>query len=156
MSRELESSTRRISKRPKLDLGLQPEKLVARVPLFAGCPPDRIARIAQLLHPKLALPGEKIIHKGEPGHTMYFITSGSVEVEGEGKSIQLGTNDFFGEIALLQDVPRTADVRAHGFCNLLALDVKDFRALLPPPPTSRQPSNAPPNNACPLAGEASN
>ncbi len=136
--RELESSTRRISKRPKLDLGLQPEKLVARVPLFADCPPGRIAHIAKLLHPKLALPGEKIIRKGEPGHTMYFISSGSVEVAGNGESILLGTNDFFGEIALLQDIPRTADVTAHGFCNLLVLDVKDFRDLLATTPDLKE------------------
>jgi len=130
LCRELESSTRRISKRPKLDLGLKPEKLVARVPLFTDLQPNRIARIAQLLHPRLALPGEKIIRKGDPGHAMFFISSGSVEVEVESEPIQLGTNDFFGEIALLKDVPRTADVRAHGFCDLLALNVKDFRGLL--------------------------
>ena len=61
---------------------------------------------------------------------MYFISSGAVEVELEPESVLLGTNDFFGEIALLREIPRVANVRALGFCELLVLYVKDFQTLL--------------------------
>ncbi|KMP11955.1 hypothetical protein UZ36_02640 [Candidatus Nitromaritima sp. SCGC AAA799-C22] len=114
---------------PDLDLGLNPFKLVEQVPFFKNLSPERIAQIVQLLKPRLVIPGEKIIGKGNSGEAMFFISNGCVEVKLP-EPVQLGSGDFFGEIALVKDIRRTADVTASGFCDLLVLYVRDFRALV--------------------------
>ncbi len=134
----LESRARELEQRPQLDLGLKPENLVSKVPFFADLPPDRIAAIAKLLKPRLAIPGEKIVREGGAGDAMYFISTGAVEVELQPESRQLGSGDFFGEIALVTERQRVADVSAQGFCDLLTLYVKDFKALLDANPEMRE------------------
>lgn len=118
-----------IDQRPRLQLGLEPEKLIRKVPFLADLPSERTQELAKLLRPRLAIPGERIISKGEPGDAMYFVSSGAVHVKLNSETIQLGSGDFFGEMALLSDSPRNADVTAKGFCDLLILWVKDFRQL---------------------------
>ncbi len=119
-----------LDRRPPLDLGLDPGTLVAKVPYFADLSADRVAEIAALLKPRLALPGECVVRRGDPGDAMYFISSGAVEADVGSEPVRLGSGDFFGEIALLRDQPRTADVTALGYCQLLALYVRDFRRML--------------------------
>ena len=75
-------------------------------------------------------PGDKLISKGGRGDAAYFISSGAVEVITDTQRIRLGRGDVFGEIALLTGEPRTADVRALGYCNLLVLSRADFRQLI--------------------------
>ena len=116
--------------RPALDLGLEPEKLVAKVPFFDGLGAEKIAAIAALLKPFLELPGERIMVKGEAGDAMYFISPGAVIVDVQPEPVRLGSGDFFGEIALLTDQLRNATVTALGYCQVLALYTKDFRKLL--------------------------
>ena len=124
--------------RPRLDLGLDPEKLVAKVPYFADLEAGRIAEIAGLLKPRLVLPGERVVRKGDPGDAMYFVSTGAVEVDVGAEPVRLGSGDFFGEIALLKDQPRTADVTALSYCQVLALFVRDFRRLLDANPDLRE------------------
>jgi len=109
---------------------LTPDKLVSSVSFFSNLDSAHLQKIVGLLKTRLALPDELIIEKGRQGQAMYFISSGAVEVELEPDSVLLGTNDFFGEIALLREIPRVANVRALGFCELLVLYVKDFQTLL--------------------------
>ena len=119
-----------LDRRPPLDLGLDPGTLVAKVPYFADLPADQIAEIAALLRPRLALPGECVMRRGDPGDAMYFISTGAVECDVGSKLVRLGSGDFFGEIALLRDQPRTGDATALGYCQLLALYVRDFQRML--------------------------
>jgi CPA1 family monovalent cation:H+ antiporter len=128
--RELDHRSVGLRTQPKLDLGLDAEKLVGKVPFFAELAYERKQEIARMLKPKLVLPGEELVHKGDKGDVMYFISSGAVRVEVEPKPVILGSGDFFGEMALLSDKPRKVSVFAEGFCDLLALYTKDFRALL--------------------------
>jgi CPA1 family monovalent cation:H+ antiporter len=79
-----------------------------------------------------------LIRRGERGDAMYFIASGAVEVNVDGKKIKLGRGDFFGEMALLANRPRRADVTALGYCHLLVLEAIDFRALLGTDPSIRE------------------
>ena len=132
LERDLFERRRALERVPKLDLRLDLRELVSRVPLFSGLEADRLAEIANLLKPQLALPGETVVRKGDKGDAMFFIASGAVEVlvPGLPEPVKLGTGDVFGEMALLTRQRRNADVRALGYCQLLVLDEKDFRRLV--------------------------
>jgi CPA1 family monovalent cation:H+ antiporter len=130
LDRWLADRRRALERRPGLDVALDSEALIAKVPLFAGVTPERRTAIARLLSPRLALPGERIVTKGERGDAMYFIASGAVAVSVGDSEVRLGSGEFFGEIALIAHRPRTADVTALGFCRLLTLNAADFARLL--------------------------
>lgn len=115
---------------PRLDLGLDASRLVAQVPLFAELSSERQHSIVQRLKPRLMLPGEEIIRKGEKGDAMYFISSGAVKVLVEPDPVLLGSGQFFGEMALLSDQPRLVTVVAKSFCDLLVLTSVDFQSLM--------------------------
>lgn len=121
--------------RPQLDLGMNTQDLVGKLPLFRDLPPDRCGAIGRLMRPHFAVPGELIIRKGDRGDSAYFISTGAVEVAMGAKRIRLGSGDIFGEIALITGGPRTADVRALGYCHLLMLRRSDFLDLLKADPT---------------------
>lgn len=104
--------------------------LVAKVPLFKSIGAGTIAEVTRLLRPREAPAGAEIMHKGDPGDCMYFIVSGEIEVQVPPTPIRLGSGDFFGEIALVSDGPRTATAVATTPCMLLVLDIVDFRALI--------------------------
>ncbi|CAA6605483.1 Cyclic nucleotide-binding protein [Rhodospirillaceae bacterium LM-1] len=104
--------------------------MVAKVPLFSGLNASIIADIAGLFAPKVAVPGERLVRKGDPADAMFLIVSGEVEVEVGDQSRRLKSGDFFGEIALLEKTTRTATVRAVSTCQLLVLEVNDFERLL--------------------------
>lgn len=130
LNRELAQRWRALDRPPPLDLIMPVPDQIARVPLFAALGPAARAKIARLLRPRLAVPGERIVVKGERGDAMYFIASGAVEVRLDPAPLRLGSGDFFGELALLTNQPRVADVAALGYCRLLVLRARDFRRLL--------------------------
>ena len=68
---------------------------------------------------------------------MYFIAAGEVTVKAPTFEVTLKEGDFFGEMGLLSDSPRNADVVSDGYCHLLVLYRKDFRALLDKRPAVR-------------------
>lgn len=129
--RDLEQRRHTLERVPRLDLGLAKADLVARVPMFADLPPERLYAIARLLRARLALPGERLVRRGDRGDSMFFISSGAVEVRSPGLAnpIRLGSGDFFGEMSLLTGQPRTADVVAIGYDHVLVLDIRDFHQL---------------------------
>lgn len=116
--------------RPPLDLGLRLTEMLSKVPIFAGLEEGQIAQLARTLTPELFPPGEKIISAGEQGDRMFFIASGAVDVLVGLQPIRLKAGDFAGEMALLTDKPRNADVISSGYTNLLVLKRRDFDALL--------------------------
>jgi CPA1 family monovalent cation:H+ antiporter len=119
-----------IDRRPRLDTRMSARELVARVPLFANLSEDALARIVRQLRPRLTLPEELIVRKGERGESMFFIASGAVRLTVPSGDIELGSGDFFGELALITGRPRMTDVISLGFCQLLELGAADFRVLL--------------------------
>lgn len=122
---------RALDVRPPLDLGLDARALIQGLPMFVGLPGSAIEELVRIVEPVLARPGERLIRRGERGDAAYFISSGAVEVTGsEGQTFRLGRGDFFGEIALVTDNPRTADVDAIAYCSLLALKRRRFLAYL--------------------------
>lgn len=136
--RDLETRRALISRPPRLDLRLSRQDLVNRVPIFAGLGLDRCGAVGSLMKPHLAVPGERIMTRGERGDRMYFISSGAVEVTVGGTPIRLGSGAFFGEMALLYDQPRNADVTALGYCQMLELSRRDFERLLASDETIRR------------------
>ncbi len=103
---------------------------VARVPLFAGLDASRIAEIARLLKRQVVPAQFAVVRRGEPAEAMFFIMAGQVEVDVQPHPVRLGPGQYFGEIALLRDTVRTATVTTVSECQLLSLDVADFRRLL--------------------------
>jgi len=103
--------------------------LIAHVPYFKGLGAAMIAEVAQLLRPSDASPGDIIMRRGQPGESMYFIASGEVQIELKPTPLVLGPGEFFGEMALLTGEPRSATAVARTQCELLHLDLADFRHL---------------------------
>jgi voltage-gated potassium channel len=104
--------------------------LVARVPLFSELKADEIAKIAQVLNPRTAMPNQVIFQRDEPADSIYFILSGQVEAELVTTPHILQQGDFFGEIGLLNDRRRSATVIARTYAELLELESDDFQRLL--------------------------
>jgi CPA1 family monovalent cation:H+ antiporter len=98
--------------------------------MFSSFEPQARRKISRLLRPRLVVPGENIVRKGDWGDSMYFISSGAVEVKISPNPVRLGTGDFFGELAILNTRPRNADVVALGYCQLLRLGYRDFNRLM--------------------------
>lgn len=112
--------------------------LVAKVPLFSDMDATAIATIARLLRPQTVPANYAIVRRGDVADAMYFILSGEVEVDVQPAPVHLRSGQFFGEIALIEDVPRTATVTAATECQLLVLDAGDFRRLMAQHPQLRE------------------
>jgi CPA1 family monovalent cation:H+ antiporter len=137
LQRKLRPRRRAVEVRPTLDLGLKREDLVGRVSMFASLDAKARRSVARMLRPRLAVPDEVIVHKGDRGDAMYFISSGAVEVRITPTPVHLGSGDFFGELALLVSDRRTADVVALGYCQLLSLAARDLHRLFGTEPALR-------------------
>jgi CRP-like cAMP-binding protein len=86
-----------------------------------------LERLAARLTPVEAQGGEEIIRQGDHGDSFYIVSSGEVEILVDDQPPRReGEGSYFGEIALLRDVPRTATVRAATDVELYALDRDDF------------------------------
>jgi voltage-gated potassium channel len=103
---------------------------VSNVPFFAALGPAAIADVTGMLR-TMDLPARTmIIRKGQAGDCMYFIASGEVEVDLPGKKVRLGDGAFFGEMALLGNNLRSANISTTRVSRLLVLDLVDFRVLM--------------------------
>jgi CPA1 family monovalent cation:H+ antiporter len=130
LRREVKVTRTEVEVRPRLDLGLETRQLISKVPIFAKLTRVQLDTIARLLRPRFAVPGEQLIRDGDHADAMYFISSGSVEVEVVGQKIRLNPGDFFGEMGLVTGQRRQGDVHARGYCQLLVLRELDFKNLL--------------------------
>jgi voltage-gated potassium channel len=103
---------------------------VSKVPFFAALGPAAIADVTHMLR-TMDLPSRTmIIRKGKAGDCMYFIAAGEVEVDLPGKKVTLGEGAFFGEMALLGNNLRSANITTTRVSKLLVLDLVDFRMLM--------------------------
>lgn len=111
--------------------------MVARVPLFVGLDASEIGEITKLLHARTVTAGAAVVRQGEVADAMYLITAGEVEVELPGGGVTLREGEFFGEMALIQQKPRSATVRARQATKLLVLDAVSLNALMARNPAIR-------------------
>jgi CRP-like cAMP-binding protein len=106
-------------------------RALANVPLFSGCDEAQLKAIAECAHLLSFDPAQTIVAEGEEGLGFYLLLSGSANVIREGALVaELGSGDFFGEIALIDHTPRTASVVATEPTICLGILRSDFRPLL--------------------------
>ena len=109
---------------------------VRRVPVLSSLPHRALDDLASRMELQKIPEGTDIVREGDVGDRLYILKEGEAEVvvRGEGeREVEVATlsrNDYFGEIALLRDVPRTATVRSRGPVELYSLGRDDFRELL--------------------------
>jgi MFS family permease len=102
-------------------------ELLRRLALFRPLAPATLDHLASSLIAVRATDGDEIIRQGESGDRFYVIANGEVDFTSDGQHVgTLGEGDYFGEIALLRDVPRTATVTAKGDVELYALERDEF------------------------------
>ena len=102
-------------------------ELLGSIPIFAPLSPPVLEQLATRLAPVHASAGENIIRRGDHGDRFYVVDLGEIEVVLDGDETRReGPGSYFGEVALLRDVPRTATVRAASDVHLFALDRDDF------------------------------
>lgn len=103
-------------------------ELVEQVPMFAPLSIAAKERIAARFMPLTVATGEAVIRAGEAGDRFYIVEDGELSVSAATSTLRAG--DYFGEIALLRDVPRTATVTAVTETRLVALKRDDFLAAV--------------------------
>ena len=109
---------------------IPPDQLISRWPVLADLSLAMRAELLALFKPKSAMPGDRVIRKGDPADLAYFIASGQVEVAVKGRKFFLGRGDFFGEMGLITGEPRSADVTAVDYCQFLTIGREDFQRFL--------------------------
>jgi len=116
------------------------EKLehLRRVPLFAKMGSNELERLSQLTDEVEVGLDRVLAEQGTTGHEFFIVMDGRVMVlDGNTPVRTLGPGDFFGEIALIESVPRTATVRAEGIVKLLVIGHREFHSLMDEFPSVR-------------------
>jgi CRP/FNR family cyclic AMP-dependent transcriptional regulator len=108
---------------------------LADVPLLASLDRKTLERLAEQGKRRSYAPGETIVREGEPASALYVILSGRVRVERRGMGgsqvvAELLPGDFFGELALIEEEPRTATVTAIDQTECILFVAWEFTALL--------------------------
>jgi CRP-like cAMP-binding protein len=106
-------------------------ELLKRTPLFSGCSKSELRALARIADELDLREGTVITREGRSGREFFVLISGSAQVAKKGKKIaQLGAGDWFGEIALLTDSPRTATVTATSPVDVLVITERRFREVV--------------------------
>jgi len=115
------------------------EVRLSKLPFFQDMPLDMLREIKSLFVTETFDAGQAVIREGDSGHKFYVIVRGKVEIskrvgdEEEDLKMRLAVledGDHFGEVALLENVPRTADVTALTACTFLSLQRKALHYVL--------------------------
>ena len=107
---------------------------LSRIGLLAGLPGEQLNKLAGRMAREDVPAGAGVLQQGEPGERFYVLLSGLLNVsqEGLGDRRVLRPGDYFGEVALAMDVPRTASVRAVTQAVVASCDRATFDELLRP------------------------
>ncbi len=120
-SRKADESTDRVS------------DILKRIPIFEELSKRELAGLERILHKREYKKEEVIFRQDEPGMGMYIIESGEVAIISEPSEVhlsELGSGEFFGELALLDESPRSATAIAQTECKILGFFQPDLFALL--------------------------
>ena len=107
---------------------------LSRVELFSSLPGERLTELARSLRREEVPPGRQVVREGDPGERFYIVLSGlfTVSQEDLGPRRILQPGDYFGEVALAMNVPRTASVRALTPAVVASCDQATFDEILRP------------------------
>jgi len=107
-----------------------------RVPLFSGLTESQLEQLAAGSARRSYPKGRTIVSEGEPSQSMYILLAGRAKVQrsdSEGKEVilaVLGSGEFFGEMSLIDDAPRSASVITLEPCEFMAVSKEAFKAML--------------------------
>ena len=105
--------------------------VLAEVPLFASLSRRHLKRVAKLARTRRFASGTPIVRRGEAGAAFFVLLDGGARVLlPKGRPVRLRSGDFFGEMALLDDSPRSADVIADGEVLVMTISRSAFGKLL--------------------------
>ena len=136
MSREGNLAFDSMNAAPHATTASEREDLLAKVPFFDGLTREALSLIAQVTTEESHALGTRIFQYGDPGDKLFIILEGKVRISrevagmGEEALAVLGAGQVFGEMALLDEAPRSADARAHERCRLLVITKDAFEDLL--------------------------
>ena len=107
---------------------------LARVELLAGLPGETLMKLAKRMEREEIAPGTAIVREGDPGDRFYVLFAGMLSVSNRamGRRDVLRPGDYFGEVALAMDVPRTATVTAITPVVVASCDRETFDEFLRP------------------------
>ena len=106
------------------------------VPLFSSCPDEQLRMLAAVVTRKSVSRSTTVMASGDPTDSLYIVLSGRLKVlmsDADGKEVILsilGPGEFFGEMGLIDDSPRSASVTAIEPCELLSIAKRDFKKCL--------------------------
>lgn len=113
-------------------MALSEDDILARIPLFAGLPDEERARLAALLRPRRYMRSEVIFLEGDEGTALCLIAEGRIRIQltgADGREVVInvyGPGEFFGELAMLDGEPRSADAIAQEVSRVYWLQRDDF------------------------------
>ena len=108
-----------------------PVDLIQRVPLFGDLERKEVEQIARSFKERIFSPGDHITEEGKGGVGFFVIEDGSAKVTiGGAERRTLGPGDYFGEVALLTDSPRTATITAETDLRCYGMTSWDFKPLV--------------------------
>jgi CRP-like cAMP-binding protein len=106
-------------------------ELIAKVPLFAGLAKPQLAQVASIADEIDLRQGKVLTREGERGREFFVLLEGEAEVRRNGRRLATRrAGEFFGEVALVSDLPRVATVTATTPVRALVIRDTEFRALL--------------------------
>ena len=107
---------------------------LARVELLAGLPGEVLARLGERMEREELRPGERVVEQGDGGDRFYVVLAGLLRASQEERGPRglLRPGAYFGEVALLMDVPRTASVEALTPATIASCDRETFDELVRP------------------------
>jgi ATP-binding cassette subfamily B protein len=107
---------------------------LSRVPLLAGLPGEKLSEISRLMEREQVPPGRAVVREGDEAERFYVVLSGlfAVSQQDLGPRRVLRPGDYFGEVGLAMEIPRTASVRALTPAVVASCDRAAFDEVLRP------------------------
>lgn len=107
---------------------------LSRVGLLAELPGEQLSRLAQRMRREEVGPGKPLLREGDDGDRFYVILNGLFSVTQEQRGLRriLKPGDYFGEVALTMDLPRTASVSPMTLATVASCDRETFDELIRP------------------------